>query len=137
ALLVAGGSGIAFTLGILDDIVGRCIRLERSQGERTRKPEPAWCIRSFGQIEWFASMLIDIASIDLHISIYVTCLCDPEAVPAIPNSIVVPSRPLVHDLLATFINPPVKRKTIETATKCRSGKILAEESQFALVARRA
>jgi hypothetical protein len=83
-------------------------------------------------------MLIDITPIDLHISIYVTCLCDPEAVPAIPNSIVVPSRPSVHDLLATFINPPCEKEDYrDTATKYRSGKILAEESQFALVARRA
>lgn len=48
ALLVAGGSGITFTLGLLDDIVGRCTKLGRSQGERTRKIEFAWCIRSFG-----------------------------------------------------------------------------------------
>ena len=48
ALLVAGGSGITFTLGLLDDIVGRCTKLGRSQGERTRKIEFAWCIKSFG-----------------------------------------------------------------------------------------
>jgi predicted ferric reductase len=49
ALLVAGGSGVTFTLGLLDDIVGRCIRLGRRGGERTRKIEFAWCMRSFGQ----------------------------------------------------------------------------------------
>jgi ferric-chelate reductase len=66
-------------------------------------------------------MLIDIAtaasnsSIDLHISIYVTCLCDPEAVPAIPNSVVMLSRPSVHGLLASFINLPCEREdSIET-----------------------
>jgi ferric-chelate reductase len=48
-LLVAGGSGVTFTLGLLDDIVGRCIRLGRRGGERTRKIEFAWCVRSFGQ----------------------------------------------------------------------------------------
>ncbi|KAG0700330.1 iron reductase [Suillus ampliporus] len=107
--LIAGGSGITFTLGLLDDIVGRCVKLGRSQGERTRKIEFAWCIRSFGQIEWFAPMLIDIAtaasnsSIDLHISIFVTCLCDPEAVPHIPNSIVTLSRPC-------SFRPPLRRK---------------------------
>ena len=37
ALLVAGGSGVTFTLGLLDDIIGRCTKLGRSQGERTRK----------------------------------------------------------------------------------------------------
>lgn len=109
-LLIAGGSGVTFTLGLLDDIVGRCVKLGRSQGERTRRIEFTWCIRSFGQITWFAPMLIDIAtaasnsSIDLHISIFVTCLCDPEAVPHIPNSIVTLSRPSIKDLLKDFIS---------------------------------
>jgi NAD(P)H-flavin reductase len=49
ALLVAGGSGVTFTLGILDDIVGRCVKLGRRGGERTRRIEFAWCIRSFGE----------------------------------------------------------------------------------------
>lgn len=48
-LLFAGGSGITFTLGLLDDIVGRCTRKGRSNGERTRRIEFAWCIRSFGK----------------------------------------------------------------------------------------
>ncbi|KAG1762575.1 iron reductase [Suillus occidentalis] len=109
-LLIAGGSGVTFTLGLLDDIVGRCVKLGRSQGERTRRIEFTWCIRSFGQIQWFAPMLTDIAtaasnsSIDLHISIFVTCLCDPEAVPHIPNSIVTLSRPSIKDLLKDFIS---------------------------------
>ena len=47
--LVAGGSGITFTVGLLDDIVGRCSRLERAGGERTRAIEFVWCIRSFGK----------------------------------------------------------------------------------------
>jgi hypothetical protein len=49
-LLVAGGSGATFTLGLLDDIVGRCIRLGRKGGERTRRIEFAWCVRSFGKL---------------------------------------------------------------------------------------
>ncbi|KAG2099236.1 iron reductase [Suillus discolor] len=114
AFLIAGGSGVTFTLGLLDDIVGRCVRLGRSQGERTRRIEFTWCIRSFGQIEWFAPMLIDIATaasnstIDLHISIFITCsqACDPEAVHHIPNSIVALSRPAVHNLLRDFISFP-------------------------------
>ncbi|KAG2040872.1 iron reductase [Suillus americanus] len=117
-LLIAGGSGVTFTLGLLDDIIGRCVKLGRSQGERTRRIEFTWCIRSFGQIEWFAPMLIDIATaasdstIDLHISIFVTCLCDPEAVPHIPNSIVTLSRPSVQHLLEDFISlsPSSERK---------------------------
>src|SRR5262245_3222321 len=34
-LLIAGGSGVTFTLGLLDDIVGRCMRLKRRGGEVT------------------------------------------------------------------------------------------------------
>lgn len=48
-LLVSGGSGITFTLGLLDDIVGRCAKLRRRGGERTRRIEFAWYIRSFGR----------------------------------------------------------------------------------------
>ena len=32
ALLVASESGITFTLNILDDLVGRCVRLQRRGG---------------------------------------------------------------------------------------------------------
>lgn len=53
-LLVAGGSGATFTIGLLDDIVGRCIKLGRSGGEKTRRIEFAWCIKSFGEsLIWY------------------------------------------------------------------------------------
>ena len=48
-LLFAGGAGITFTIGVLDDIVGRIVRLKRRDGERTRKIEFAWCMKSFGE----------------------------------------------------------------------------------------
>lgn len=58
-------------------------------------------------------MLIDIAtvvagcsSLDLHISIFVTCLCDPEAVPPIPNSVVTVERPTARQLVNDMITPP-------------------------------
>ncbi|KAI0820540.1 iron reductase [Trametes gibbosa] len=111
-LLVAGGSGATFTLGLLDDIVARCVKLGRRNGEKTRRIEFAWCIRSFGCIQWFAPMLTDIAntvagtSLDLHISVYVTCLCNPEAVPPIPNSDVIITRPSVTTLLRDLVTPP-------------------------------
>ncbi|KAG8215360.1 iron reductase [Butyriboletus roseoflavus] len=110
-LLVSGGSGITFTLGLLDDIVGRCVKLRRRGGERTRRIEFVWCIRSFGHITWFAPMLTDIAntavnsSIDLHMSIFVTCLCQPEAVPLIPNCDVTLTRPSVYGLLQDLTSP--------------------------------
>ncbi|TFK77223.1 iron reductase [Pluteus cervinus] len=111
-LLFAGGSGATFTIGLLDDIVGRCIRLNRKYGERTRRIQFAWCIRSFGALEWFAPMLMDIAntaagsSIDLYISVYVTCLCNPEAIPSIPNCDVTLIRPSVYQVLRDLVTPP-------------------------------
>ena len=66
-----------------------------------------------GHIQWVAPMLIDIAtvvagcsSLDLHVSIFVTCLCDPEAVPPIPNSVVTIERPTARQLLNDMITPP-------------------------------
>ncbi|KAG1827895.1 hypothetical protein EV424DRAFT_1554993 [Suillus variegatus] len=116
--LIAGGSGVTFTLGLLDDIVG-------SQEERTRRIKFTWCIGSFGQIEWFAPMLTDIATaasnntIDLHISIFVTCLCNPEAVTHVPNSIVTLSRLSIQDLLKDFISlPPSSEKEDSIETRC-------------------
>ncbi|KAG1893580.1 iron reductase [Suillus fuscotomentosus] len=112
--LVAGGSGVTFTLGLLDDIVGRCVKLGRSQEERTRRIEFTWCIGSFGiSILTIDRMIcIDIATaasnstIDLHISIFVACLCNPKAVPGIPNSI-------------DFINlPPSSEKEDLIETRC-------------------
>jgi len=111
-LLFSGGSGVTFTLGMLDDIVGRVVRLGRRGGERTKRIEFAWCIRSFGHIQWVAPMLTEIAttvagsSIDLHVSVFVTCLCDPEAVPPIPNSVVTMERPPARQLLDALITPP-------------------------------
>lgn len=51
-LLIAGGSGVTFTLGVLDDLVGR-IATERRDSEagcvmRTRRVRFVWCIRSYG-----------------------------------------------------------------------------------------
>lgn len=56
-------------------------------------------------------MLRDIAntavncSIDLHISIFVTCLCDPEAVPLILNCDMALARPSIYTLLQDLTGP--------------------------------
>ncbi|GJJ09433.1 hypothetical protein Clacol_003655 [Clathrus columnatus] len=110
ALLVAGGSGITFTLGLLDDIVGRVVNMKRKAGEKTKRIDFAWCIKSYGSISWFAPMLADIAlkaqdsSISLRINIFVTCLCNPEAVPVIPNCEVIVEKPQLSKLLDAFLN---------------------------------
>ncbi|KAJ6597944.1 hypothetical protein B0H10DRAFT_2441554 [Mycena sp. CBHHK59/15] len=110
-LLVAGGSGATFTLGLLDDLVGRIGRLGRRGGERTRRVEWVWCVPSFGAISWFAPHLLQIAltaqrahtssglPLELRIRIYVTCLCDPDAVPPIPGCVVSIQRPRVGALI--------------------------------------
>ncbi|KAJ3711393.1 hypothetical protein C8R42DRAFT_781060 [Lentinula raphanica] len=92
-LLIAGGSGATFTIGVLDDIVGHCARLGQPNNERTRRIEFIWCLRSYPGINWFTSLILSIANVvadcpdlDLQISVYVTCLCNPEAVPSILNS---------------------------------------------------
>jgi ferric-chelate reductase len=66
-------------------------------------------------------MLMDIAnaaagssSLDLHISIFVTCLCDPEAVPLIPNSITTIVRPDVNRLLSNMLSPPPADGDVES-----------------------
>ncbi|KAJ3529676.1 hypothetical protein NMY22_g8896 [Coprinellus aureogranulatus] len=113
-LLFAGGAGATFTLGLLDDIVGRCVKLGRREGEVTKRIEFSWCIKSFGAIDWFASALVDIATLatspasdlSVHISIYVTCLCNPEAVPSIPNCDVTVVRPSIYQVLMDLITPP-------------------------------
>jgi len=112
ALLIAGGSGATFTLGVLDDIVARCAKLRRMGGERTKRIEFAWCTKSFASIDWFAPLLMDIAttaaesSLELHISIFVTCLCDPEAIPPIPNMDVTIMRPSITQMLMELLVPP-------------------------------
>ncbi|KAI0071226.1 hypothetical protein K474DRAFT_1652757 [Panus rudis PR-1116 ss-1] len=116
-LLVAGGSGAAFTVGVLDELVGRWVREREIGGRvRTKRVEFVWCVRSFGCIEWFAPALTRIAhaargsssnsqpALDLHISIYVTCLCNPSSLPCIPGMDVYVDggRPKVLDLLRRF-----------------------------------
>jgi len=50
-LVVAGGAGVTFGLGLLDDLVGRIVRHQRGRGERTRRIKFAWAIRYYGA--WF------------------------------------------------------------------------------------
>lgn len=127
-LLFAGGAGVTFTMGVLDDIIGRIVRLKRRHGERTRRIEFAWCVKSFGEkppyrvlpkyltrehigcIDWFAPQLAEIATaaledptLSLHIKFFVTCFCDPGAAPVIPNSEITTVRPSIYDLLVPLI----------------------------------
>ena len=79
-----------------------------------------------GHVEWFAPMLTriantvqahrarlqsqpdsDILPLDLHISVFVTCLCDPETVPTIPNSDICIERPTSSQIFKEFSSPPL------------------------------
>jgi ferric-chelate reductase len=57
-----------------------------------------------------ASSSTSVAPLDLHISVYVTCLCNPEPVPSIPNCDVTIIRPSLYkvilDLTATDLRKP-------------------------------
>ncbi|KAF7980532.1 hypothetical protein HWV62_37663 [Athelia sp. TMB] len=129
-LLVAGGSGLTFSLGLLDDIVGRCVKGGRKGGERTKRVDVSWCVRSFGSIEWFAPMLMDIAtaaqnsSIEVHISVYVTCLCDPDTISPIPNCHITVGRPsvsaLIDDLMVSSA-PSSSSSAVDVESKGKSG----------------
>ena len=64
-----------------------------------------------GAISWFTSQLDDIAtaaskdpSLELHIKFFVTCLCDPEHVPDIPNSEVTMEKPSITNMLEQFVS---------------------------------
>jgi len=84
-----------------------------------------------GTLEWFAPALGEIARIaaasdssaapvSLHISVYVTCLCDPEAVPHIPNCDVTMIRPDVYhildDLVTTCQDKKLSSSSLQTST---------------------
>ena len=47
-LLIAGGSGVTFTLALLDEIVGRITHGGRAGGEATKTIQFVWYIRSWG-----------------------------------------------------------------------------------------
>ncbi|KAJ7868125.1 hypothetical protein B0H13DRAFT_1897279 [Mycena leptocephala] len=76
-----------------------------------------WCVRSFGAINWFAPYLLQITTLaarpdsglDLRIRIFVTCLCDPSAVPHIPGCTVTEARPSVGAVLDRLLDPVAAR----------------------------
>ncbi|KAG6890390.1 hypothetical protein C0992_001781 [Termitomyces sp. T32_za158] len=105
-LLVAGGSGATFAIGCMDALVALCARPPPGgAAPRTRKIHFVWCIRSFGNLNWFAPLLRAIArtaaaaSVRLTMTAYVTCMCSPEEVD-IPGLVVrVGGRPEVSRLV--------------------------------------
>ncbi|KAJ6529454.1 hypothetical protein DFH09DRAFT_1250430 [Mycena vulgaris] len=144
-LLFAGGSGATFTLGVLDELVGRATLPLGAGGEevRTTRVVWCWCVRSFGAINWFAPYLLQIATraalpgspIKLSIRIYVTCLCDPDAVPAIPGCVVTEARPHVDVMLAGLLGGGAADEDDEDGGKRKSEASSASASVEALPAK--
>lgn len=64
-------------------------------------------------------MLMDIAdaatdsSLDLHILIFGTCLCNTSSLPPIPNSTVTATRPDIHKLLARILSSSLVEDEVE------------------------
>ncbi|KAJ7636327.1 iron reductase [Roridomyces roridus] len=112
-LLFAGGSGATFTLAVLDELVG-LLSSSSPDPVKTRRIEWHWAVRSFGAILWFAPYLQQIASrahqcgnanVELRIKIFVTCLCDPEAIPPIRGCVVSEAKPSVSGVLRELLDP--------------------------------
>ncbi|GLB45701.1 putative FAD-binding domain containing protein [Lyophyllum shimeji] len=89
-LLVAGGSGATFAVGLMDGLVAaaRAPDEKANKSVKTTRVHFVWCTRSFGSIKWFAPLLRAIAlaaaaptaRISLRMTVYVTCMCSPEEV---------------------------------------------------------
>ncbi|KAF5378453.1 hypothetical protein D9615_007065 [Tricholomella constricta] len=118
-LLIAGGSGATFAIGVLDELVAACLAAARTgtgtgAGEKgttkTRKIHFVWCTRSFGSIRWFAPLLRAIARaasapgshISLRMTVFVTCMCAPEEVGIPGLEIRVGSRPEMGRLVGAL-----------------------------------
>ncbi|KAM0754611.1 hypothetical protein T439DRAFT_309389 [Meredithblackwellia eburnea MCA 4105] len=78
-LLVAGGSGMSFVIGLLDEVVGRRVR-EGKQG----RIEVVWAVRERVHVNWFANQLrtlITTASSkgnNLSVTLRIYLTCDPD-----------------------------------------------------------
>jgi ferric-chelate reductase len=66
------------------------------------------------------------SSLDIHISIFVTCLCEPEAVPQIPNSIVTMTRPDVHRLLARILSPTSAVNNVQDESRESAKQVVSQ-----------
>lgn len=98
-LLVAGGSGVTFALSVISDAINNTLRtssLPTSTTPTVRRVRLVWCIKGFGHIRWFAPQLQGLAAlaqdpaygVQFEIRIFVTCLCDPEAISPIAGCVV-------------------------------------------------
>ncbi|KAJ7312952.1 hypothetical protein DFH08DRAFT_821782 [Mycena albidolilacea] len=111
------GNGITFTLGVLDELVGRAVRSHLAPNPqhgtvKTIRVIWCWCICSYGAICWFAPYLHQIATlaalpsshINLKIRIFLTCLSDPITMPKILRCTLTEVRPSVGQVLERLLD---------------------------------
>ncbi|GAA5842101.1 hypothetical protein JCM9279_002787 [Rhodotorula babjevae] len=83
-VLVAGGSGMSFVLGVLDELVGRRLRSGSSSrdakgGARGGRVDVVWVVRQRAHVAWFAERLRAVlgaaegSPLRVVLKIYVTC----------------------------------------------------------------
>ncbi|GAA5910102.1 hypothetical protein JCM8208_000956 [Rhodotorula glutinis] len=76
-VLVAGGSGMSFVLGVLDELVGR--RLHAEGGARGGRVDVVWVVRQRAHVAWFAERLRAVLAaaegspLRVVLKVYVTC----------------------------------------------------------------
>ncbi|KAJ8293178.1 Ferric/cupric reductase transmembrane component 7 [Rhodotorula toruloides] len=86
-LLVAGGSGMSFVLGVLDELVGR--RLQAKKGGRV---DVVWVVRQRAHLAWFAERLSEVCDaakegkIGLRVVLKVFVTCDETLTATVPTS---------------------------------------------------
>ncbi|KAG8907768.1 hypothetical protein FRB99_002267 [Tulasnella sp. 403] len=126
-VMISGGSGVTFALGLLDDLVGR-IANERRDGQRplgqslttTRRVLFVWCVKSYGSVGWFSRQFATIArvaadpslNLRLDFRFFVTCYCNPEEVhPHIRNSEIVQTKPVVSEIIDEFVGEVLQEQS--------------------------
>ncbi|GEM10411.1 ferric reductase transmembrane component [Rhodotorula toruloides] len=150
-LLVAGGSGMSFVLGVLDELVGR--RLQAKKGGRV---DVVWAVRQRAHLAWFAERLSEIseaakegkAGLRVVLKVFVTCdetltatvstSDSPSSTPPLPPSnstaTSTPSLPSVGTII--YIRPSLSSLITETVDRalapcghcfpvCRCGELAA------------
>jgi len=58
--------------------------------------------------------------LEIHMTIYVTCLCNPDAVPPIPNCDFIVERPSVHRLLIDSTTPESGLEKVDDVPSLKS-----------------
>jgi len=84
-----------------------------------------------GCLFWFQDLMMDIAvkaqdaGLELNFNIFVTCLCDPEAVPHIPRLEVTMEKPTMKTHLAPFLSTSPDNEAASPSPSARAGGGLA------------